>query len=240
MIDNDDTGEEYLPLEEAQRRLRLSRRQVYRLASDGRIRTVPTRRGQVYHAGDVDRLAREGGAERRPPVEPDEERSLARSQAAELAPIRAEVSALRQRADELPHELAQTVRDEIARIARDVAQVTRDEIDRSIRPDVSSLRDVAQATRDEIAPIASDVGALRQLTAETREELAKLRQETNPDRRDEAERQVKQRLATLEDATRAVEAAQLAAAARARTLTIAIGFLAVAIVVAALLLVFLR
>jgi excisionase family DNA binding protein len=65
---SDDT---YMTLETACRVARLSRRQVYRLAAEGRLRTARDGQGkQIYHSDDVTRIADERGASQVPPGEP--------------------------------------------------------------------------------------------------------------------------------------------------------------------------
>jgi chromosome segregation ATPase len=58
--------EEYITLDATMKRLRLSRRQVYRYAQENRIRVLPTRQGQLYRRQDVEDLAEALKVDERP------------------------------------------------------------------------------------------------------------------------------------------------------------------------------
>jgi hypothetical protein len=53
---------EYITLDEARAILRVTQRQVYRLAAEGKIATLQTKAGRLYSHADVQRIAQERGA----------------------------------------------------------------------------------------------------------------------------------------------------------------------------------
>ncbi len=54
---------QYITLEEARAILKVTQRQVYRLAAEGKVSTLQTQRGRLYSRADVLRIARERGAD---------------------------------------------------------------------------------------------------------------------------------------------------------------------------------
>lgn len=93
-------SEEYITLELAMKRLKLSRRQVYRYAQENRIRTMPSRSGQLYHRNDVEDLAQALKVDEKPeplqlePYRPERDRAALTKEIDELRSIRAEISTL--------------------------------------------------------------------------------------------------------------------------------------------------
>lgn len=55
---------EYITIDEARAILRVTARQVYRLAAEGKIATLQTKGARLYLRGDVQRIAQERGVER--------------------------------------------------------------------------------------------------------------------------------------------------------------------------------
>lgn len=92
--------QEYITLELAMKRLKLSRRQVYRYAAENRIRVLPTKQGQLYHRGDVEQLAAALKADERPErvqvdmPRPGQDRAALTREIEELRNLRGELGAL--------------------------------------------------------------------------------------------------------------------------------------------------
>lgn len=114
------TEDEYITLEMTMKRLKLSRRQVYRYAQENRIRILPTRQGQMYHRGDVEELAAALKVDERPArvaldtPRPQADRAALnreleelRGLRVELAQVMAEMRAQRQLTDTRASEAAQ-------------------------------------------------------------------------------------------------------------------------------------
>jgi hypothetical protein len=53
---------QYITLEEARAILKVTQRQVYRMAAEGKIATLQTQRGRLYSYADVARIAQDRGA----------------------------------------------------------------------------------------------------------------------------------------------------------------------------------
>lgn len=53
---------QYITLDEARATLKVTQRQVYRMAAEGKITTLQTQRGRLYSYADVARIAQERGA----------------------------------------------------------------------------------------------------------------------------------------------------------------------------------
>jgi hypothetical protein len=92
--------EEYIGLDMAMHRLKLSRRQVYRYAAENRIRVLPTKQGQLYHRGDVEDLAAALKVDERPErvqvdtPRPDRDRATLTREIEELRALRGEIGQL--------------------------------------------------------------------------------------------------------------------------------------------------
>lgn len=126
------SDEEYITLQMAMKRLKLSRRQVYRYAQDSRIRVLPTRQGQMYSRADVEQLAAALKVDERPDqVALDQPRPSAdraalnreleelRGLRVELAQVMAEMRGQRQLTDSRAHE----AKAQDARLAQAIAEL---------------------------------------------------------------------------------------------------------------------
>lgn len=135
--------DEYITLDMAMKRLKLSRRQVYRYAQENRLRVLPTKQGQMYHRGDVEHLAAALKVDERPArvqvdtPRPERDRAALNREIEELRGLRAELGALiaEQREQRLLTTGRETEADEQrARLDRAIAELeaTRRELARPL------------------------------------------------------------------------------------------------------------
>jgi hypothetical protein len=124
--------EEYIGLDIAMRRLKLSRRQVYRYASENRIRILPTRQGQLYHRGDVEALAAALKVDQRPDKvqvdtpRPTQDRAALNREIEELRGLRVELLQLiseQRKQNLLTDSDRQTASDTQARLDKAIAEL---------------------------------------------------------------------------------------------------------------------